>query len=485
MTPHKIKIAFFASTFNSDSNRGASRLFSALINTLSKRNDVELYELLDRLPSEFNPIDSIFRIRQFGKERGSGPILNFVTKYDRFKTLFKKAQTKYRTSVPNPIRYTMRPFTFIPLTVLRTFDKRIHPFISKLREKIQQKNIFLREVFFPRKTSSKNNNEYINAEYVDINEFDVILNFWWFHTPSSNESTGLSKNKAIVYSWFLDAIPLRIPHWQEGLISESVFRNNVQTHLEMSDRVVAISHSAAEDAHLLFSIPREKTIVIPCGLYANDFIKRKKESQFEKTLKKYGVKENVPIILSIGLQEPSKNTINIIKSCYNLIISGNKNFQLIIVGEHRGMDPLTRFGAVLKKISESINIVFTGSISEDDKQALMSAADLFLYPSLWEGFGIPPLEAMAAGIPVIVSDVASLPEVCKDYVLYCDPYDPSDISEKITTVLEMSPESRISMLNRAREYAKEWLWEKKAVPELIADIRNQLPRFSSNKNVGP
>ena len=339
---------------------------------------------------------------------------------------------------------------------------------------------FLRKIFFPKKNSTTDNNKHIIDEYTSLDGFDVILNFWWFHTPSANELTGLCKNKVITYSWILDAIPLRIPHWQEGLISESVFRNQVQTHLEMSDRVVAISRSAAEDAHLFFSIPREKITTVPCGIYVSDFIEKNKEVT-ENFFKKYGIKEGVPIILSIGLQEPSKNTLNVIKACYNIARSGNKNFQLVIVGEHRGMDPQKRFGAVINKISESINVVFTGSITEEDKHILMSNADVFLYPSLWEGFGIPPLEAMAAGVPVVVSDIASLPEVCQDHVLYCDPYDPSDISEKVISILEMSEETRTVMLNKAREYAKEWLWDKKAVPELISDIRIQLKKFSDRE----
>ena len=280
--------------------------------------------------------------------------------------------------------------------------------------------------------------------------------------------------KILTYSWFLDAIPLRIPHWQEGFIGESEFRNIVQTHLEISDRIVAISHSAAEDASLFFAIPKEKTVIIPCGIFEEDFVELYNPSSISIIYNKFGLKEDIPILLCIGVQEPSKNTINIIKSCYKLLKNGVSNFQLVLVGEYNGSDPRIHFGEVLIKLSKIINVKFTGSVLEEEKKILLSQAKLFIYASLWEGFGIPPLEAMAAGVPVLTSDVASLPEICQDHAWFCDPYDPSDIAEKISEILSLSDGERSIRIVEAKKYARKWVWDNHAIPLLIADIEKQL-----------
>jgi len=95
------------------------------------------------------------------------------------------------------------------------------------------------------------------------------------------------------------------------------------------------------------------------------------------------------------------------------------------------------------------SIFLPGYIDDDQLINLYNNAELFVYPSLYEGFGLPPLEAMACGCPCVVSNAASLPEICGDAVIYCNPYDVNDIAEKISTVLIL----------KGSEHIKKFSWE--------------------------
>jgi glycosyltransferase involved in cell wall biosynthesis len=110
---------------------------------------------------------------------------------------------------------------------------------------------------------------------------------------------------------------------------------------------------------------------------------------------------------------------------------------------------------------ESDSLVLAGYVTDGELRALYENAACFVFPSLYEGFGLPPLEAMHCGCPVIVSDRASLPEVCGSAALYCNPDDPADIAAKLRLVLESSSlrdELRAAGLARAREFS----WERAA-----------------------
>lgn len=491
MSNKKLKIAYLKSAINNDSKRGASRLFSVLINGLSQCENVDLYEIYDRMPEEFNPINTIFKVKKIQIEKSIPWHETEKLDYDFFtKSYFMdkiyRIRSLYRKYVPKIIRYFLKPINyFIHKTAIKLFRyiNKVFPKIKIVNNYINEINEFNKNFGIPKMSVLeisykmfigelfiKNPNEKLNVEYCSLNDFDAILNFWWFHSRNINEIIHLFKTcNAPIYAWFLDAIPLRIPHWQDGLISESVFKPQVQIHLALSDRVIALSQSAALDAQIFFHVPKEKIQVIPCGIFSDDFL-NPDDIDGTLILNKYAIKREVPIILSIGVQEPSKNTINIIKACMKLVNFGVINVQLVFIGETRGFDPFEKYGVILKKLANKINVVFTGSISEEEKKTLLAKASVFLYPSLWEGFGIPPLEAMAAKVPIVTSYIASLPEVCQEHVWYCDPYDPTDIFEKLKTVLLMEEVEMSEKLNKACQYAKEFIWEIKAIPMLVDDI---------------
>ena len=100
-------------------------------------------------------------------------------------------------------------------------------------------------------------------------------------------------------------------------------------------------------------------------------------------------------------------------------------------------------------------------MSDEELQALLSSSCACTFPSLAEGFGIPPLEAMASGTPVLTSNTSCLPEVCEDNALYFDPYNEKDIAEKMKTILE-SKELRRELIKKGLSHVKKFSWEKMA-----------------------
>jgi glycosyltransferase involved in cell wall biosynthesis len=156
--------------------------------------------------------------------------------------------------------------------------------------------------------------------------------------------------------------------------------------------------------------------------------------------------------------EPRKNLVGVIRA-FRIIIDRGLACRLVIVGA-KGW----QFSPVFDEVSRlhlETRVRFLGYVPDDDLPGLYSACEAFLYLSLYEGFGLPPLEAMACGSPIIVSDRSSMPEVIGDAGLLCDPTSPEDIAAKTLTVLGDAVETacwRERALARARHFS----WEKTA-----------------------
>lgn len=131
-------------------------------------------------------------------------------------------------------------------------------------------------------------------------------------------------------------------------------------------------------------------------------------------------------ILAVSSMNPNKNFQAVFKAIQ--LLKGKK-IEVVIAG---GTNPKI-FSSNFNAFEE--NVKYVGYVSDNELKALYETAACFIYPSLYEGFGLPPLEAMTCGCPVIVSEAASLPEVCGEAALYCDPLNPSDIADKIMMLM--------------------------------------------------
>jgi glycosyltransferase involved in cell wall biosynthesis len=167
------------------------------------------------------------------------------------------------------------------------------------------------------------------------------------------------------------------------------------------------------------------------------------------------------------------SSLNYQKNFHSLIKAFNKiddtNVKLYLVG---AVNPNFANHQLLDDIKSNSRITFLGRVDDEVLVQLYSDAVCFVYPSLYEGFGIPPLEAQACGCPVITSNAASLPEVCGDSVIYCDPYSVDDITNKINMVLS---DDALQKELRARgfENIKRFSWEKSAqqIINIIEEIK--------------
>lgn len=170
---------------------------------------------------------------------------------------------------------------------------------------------------------------------------------------------------------------------------------------------------------------------------------------------------NKKFVLAVSSMNPNKNFESIIKA---IQLIKNENIEIVIAG---GIDP--RVFIKNEKLPECVKHV--GYVSDEELRSLYEHASCFVFPSFYEGFGLPPLEAMTCGCPVIVSNVASLPEVCGDAALYCDPYSPKDIADKINLMLNHKS-LREQFIHRGLERSKLFTWEKcaKEVLKFIEEV---------------
>lgn len=171
-----------------------------------------------------------------------------------------------------------------------------------------------------------------------------------------------------------------------------------------------------------------------------------------------------PFLLYVGNVKPHKNLITLLRAFRS--IQPVIPHHLIIIGKREGFitgDP----AAVELATSMSARVHFAGEVEISLLEQYMACADALVHPSLYEGFGLPPLEAMASGCPVIVSHAASLPEVCGDAALYCDPYSVQDVAEKILRLLQ-DRDLQETARQRGRARAAMFTWSRCADQTLEA-----------------
>ncbi|AXI24804.1 glycosyl transferase family 1 [Methanofervidicoccus sp. A16] len=238
--------------------------------------------------------------------------------------------------------------------------------------------------------------------------------------------------------------------------------------LRTADKIIADSYNTKKDIIKYFKIPEDKIKVIHLGV--DEKYKPLSEEEINSIKKKYSI--NYPFILYVGTLEPRKNIPTLIKAYYKLKKQGLPH-KLVITGK-KGWKYKSIFETI-DKLNLQKDIIFTGYVPEEDLPALYNAADLFVYPSIYEGFGLPPLEAMACGTPVITSNTSSLPEVVGDAGIMVDPYDVDGLSKAMYEVLTndgLREELRKKGLERAKLFSwKECAEEHLKVYEEVYNMR--------------
>jgi len=176
--------------------------------------------------------------------------------------------------------------------------------------------------------------------------------------------------------------------------------------------------------------------------------------------------ESEKYVLSVGSRDPRKNVPRLLEAWQTIPSGLKRGVKLVIAGG--GGSGFAR--EVLGDVSR--DVIFLGYVAEQDLASLYARATIFVYPSTYEGFGFPPLEAMACKTPVIVSNAASLPEICGDAALYCDPFDIESIAEKIIQLLD-DRSLQEQLCQKGIERVKEFTWQK-AATELMQVFDGEL-----------
>jgi glycosyltransferase involved in cell wall biosynthesis len=237
--------------------------------------------------------------------------------------------------------------------------------------------------------------------------------------------------------------------------------------LRNADKIIAISQNTKNDLIKHFNIPEDKIRVV--YLAVNNNYKPVSNEEVKRVKDKYN--PNSPFILYVGTLEPRKNIVRLIDAFHRLKQKEIPH-KLVIAGK-KGWKYENIFGEI-EKLKLKDDVIFTGYVSDEDLPALYNAADLFVYPSIYEGFGLPPLEAMACGTPVITSNTSSLPEVVGGAGIMVDPYNIDELSNKMQEVLT-SKNLRKELSEKGLKRAKMFSWEKcaKETLEVFEDLINK------------
>jgi glycosyltransferase involved in cell wall biosynthesis len=424
----KKRIGFFASELEDIYPRGVTRVARSFAENLVDMKNLECICLVERLNNQFEVTYQVQDLKEW--------------------LLINPMQI---ISLKGKIKWFARKFLnrALPPFLLPSI-KDLFRLIAKIKYKIKQNQ-----------NSSSNLlkcNNIVIADLDFILVFEPFNNFW---------DLSIQDLPVKLIGWFHDAIPLRInegKYWNPDKFSSAINQLVLKANI-----IVCVSKSSESDLNFYFPSSRDKSCTIHLGNDANRFQNTYDQSEIDNTLIKYKINNNINYFVFIGTLEIRKNIINILRACIYLgRLKKDLNFQVVLIGD---LFHAKTINWLLREANKYFKIICTGYISDRETNIILSNSIGLLYPSLWEGFGFPPLEAMSAGVIPIVADLSSLPEVCGDHAFYCDPYDVSSIAESMQRCLAMTAEERNTRITEARLYSSQFTWQK-AVTELTNILNN-------------
>ena len=188
---------------------------------------------------------------------------------------------------------------------------------------------------------------------------------------------------------------------------------------------------------------KNKINIVYCGIDESWFDIKKSDSFY-----------NHEYFIYVGNIKPHKNLVRLLQAFR--LIKDKITHNLVLVGKKAGfLTGINNINNLIKGMED--RVIFTGYVSDSELQQYVIHASAMIFPSLYEGFGLPPLEAMACGCPVVVSNIASLPEVCKDAAIYCNPYDAQDIADKMLDSLVSNK------IDEGKNLSKTYSWDKAVI----------------------
>lgn len=312
----------------------------------------------------------------------------------------------------------------------------------------------------------------LNKNICSLFPYSIYRRVWRWIPIKYNS---LFKNDSDVYHFFNFIVPPRVKGkvittvydmtyklYPETMDKRNLKRLNddMEYSVNRADKIITITESSKSDIVKFLNVDPCKIEIVPCGVDYHKFNSTFLDNEKSNVRDKYNLPENY--ILYMGTLEPRKNIESIIQA-FSLLkakddVSNNK-FKLVIAGKKGWL-----FESIFKLV-EDLNlkneVIFTDYVDEKDKPIIYQMASLFVFPSLYEGFGIPVLEAMAASVPVITSNVSSLPEVAGDAAVLVEPKDIDSIAGNMNKILN-DDELRNDLIKKGQIQAQKFTWEASA-----------------------
>jgi len=242
-----------------------------------------------------------------------------------------------------------------------------------------------------------------------------------------------------------------------------------------ASKIITPSEATKADLIRFYNCPEEKVAVISHGFKAPKLPRKSSGDPFEKheIFRYFKIDKDTSYILFVGRLESKKNLERLIKA-YARFVDGHPNYKLILAGK-RGVG----FNNIKRTVQEnnlSEKVVMMGYVSEEEKNILMQNCKIFAFTSLYEGFGMPILEAFYFEKPVLTAHVSCLPEVAKDAACYCDPYDIESIEMGLTKLVSDEKYAK-SLIEAGTEHLKDFSWAK-AAKMVLAVFESLIPKHN-------
>lgn len=233
-------------------------------------------------------------------------------------------------------------------------------------------------------------------------------------------------------------------------------RPRVERAVRTSDVVTALTSTMAREIVEEYEIPADRVRVVGCAADTRHFYRRS-EREIHDATRRHGIFGEY--VIAVGNLEPRKNHVRLVEAFCALPDSLADRFTLVLVGAGAWND-----GEVRSRIDTALAagrrvVVLLGAVTDEEMPALYSGATASAYVSIYEGFGMPPLESMAVGTPVLGSDASVMPEVLGDAALLVDPFDSGAIAGGLERILRLDDAERAAMVERGRANVARYRWD--------------------------
>jgi glycosyltransferase involved in cell wall biosynthesis len=250
-----------------------------------------------------------------------------------------------------------------------------------------------------------------------------------------------------------DCIHLMFPQYLPNRAAYAYARTAMWSAVRRSERILTVSEASKRDILHFFNVRPDKIVVVPNAI-DEQFSVTPSEEQVARVRERYQL--NHRFVLYVGNIKPHKNLVRLIEAFSALRTGELEDVKLLIIGDEISKLPSLRRAVHHHKLHKHVR--FLGYLSDETLGILYRLAAVFVFPSLYEGFGLPPLEAMACGTPVVTSNLSSLPEVTGGAAELVDPYDVGSIVSGIQRVLN-DPALAAQMRRKGLARAREFSWE--------------------------